>query len=152
MNHPAILDSLASHAFLHGLSVQQRMRIVSAARPFTVSPGDYLAREGQPAHAFYLIQSGQVAIDAHLGDRDIVTVQNVGPGEVVGWSWLLPPYRWQFDARATEPVHGMSFDGNWLRELCEHDHDFGYHLLKELLAVVSGRLAASRLQSLNAQR
>ena len=76
-------------------------------------------------------------------------IQTVGAGEVVGWSWLLPPYRWQFDARATSAVQGLVFDAAWLREQCEQDHELGYHLLWQLLVVVSSRLAASRVQRLD---
>lgn len=149
MTEAAIPDALASHAFVQGLSSQQRIRLASGVRPFTASPGEYLAREGAPAHAFYMLQSGQVAIGTHLAERGSVPIQTLGAGEVVGWSWLLPPYRWQFDARATDAVHGLAIDAAWLRELCEQDHELGYQLLKQLLAVVSSRLAASRVQRLD---
>jgi CRP-like cAMP-binding protein len=149
MTEPGILGAFASHPFHQALSEQHRMRLASGVRPFTASPGEYLAREGEPAHAFYLIQSGQVAIGTHLAERGAVPIQTVGAGEVVGWSWLLPPYRWQFDARAVLAVQGLVFDANWLREQCEQDHEQGYHLLKQLLAVVSSRLAATRVQRLD---
>jgi hypothetical protein len=74
----------------------------------------------------------------------VVSVPTVGPGEVVGWSWLVPPYRWQFDCRALERTQGLALDGEWLRERCELDHEFGYHLLKHLVVVIGNRLAARR--------
>lgn len=58
-------------------------------------------------------------------------------------AWVLPPHRWHFDARATDEVRGIVFDAAWLRDQCEQNHELGYHLLKQLLAVVSGRLAAT---------
>lgn len=79
-------------------------------------------------------------------DRRVVTVQTVGPGEVLGWSWLVPPYRWQFDCRAADAVRGLTFDAEWLRERCEQDHELGYLLLKQLVIVIASRLAATRLQ------
>lgn len=149
MTEPGILAAFADHAFIQALSEQHRMRLASGVRPFTASPGEYLAREGEPAHAFYLIQSGQIEIDMYLARRGAVPIQTVGAGEVVGWSWLLPPYRWQFDARAVDAVQGLSFDAAWLREQCEQDHELGYQLLKQLLAVVGSRLTATRVQRLD---
>jgi CRP-like cAMP-binding protein len=147
MTEPAILGAFASHGFIKGLSEHHRMRLATGVKPFRASVGEYLAREGEPAHAFYLIQEGHVAIGVQLSKNDAVPIQMIGPGEIVGWSWLLPPYRWQFDARATDGVHGLSFDGAWLRELCEQDYALGYHVLKQLLAVVTSRLVASRHQA-----
>ncbi|MGO9467520.1 MAG: cyclic nucleotide-binding domain-containing protein [Isosphaeraceae bacterium] len=145
MTEAALLDDLAAHAFSEELSERHRMRLASGARPFGASPGEYLARTGEPAHAFYLIQSGHVAIGAHLGDRGAVPIQTLGLGDVVGWSWLLPPYEWHFDARAVDTVRGLVFDAAWLREQCEQDYELGYHLLKQLLAVVTSRLGACRI-------
>ncbi len=139
-----ILDTFASHDFLRGLDQQHLMRLASGVRPFSMTPGGYLARQDGPAETFYLIQSGRVEILSRKEDSDRVVVETVGPGEVVGWSWLLPPHRWQFDCRAVDQVQGLAFDAEWLRELCEQDHELGYHLLKHLLAVVARRLAASR--------
>jgi CRP-like cAMP-binding protein len=149
MTEPGVPGAFASHAFIQGLSDQHRIRLASGVRLFMASAGEYLAREGEPAHAFYLIQFGQVEIGTHLAERGAVPIQTVGAGEVVGWSWLLPPYRWQFDARATLAVQGLAFDAAWLREQCEQDHELGYQLLKQLLAVVSSRLAATRVQRLD---
>jgi CRP-like cAMP-binding protein len=144
MTDQGILGTFAGHAFLRGLDDRHLMNLASGARPFTASAGKYLARQGEEATAFYLIQSGHVDIQARRSDGP-VTVQTVGPGEVVGWSWVIPPHRWQFDCRAADTVQGLSLDAEWLRDLCERDHELGYHLLKHLLAVVASRLAASRL-------
>jgi CRP-like cAMP-binding protein len=149
MSELTILDVFSSHGFLRGLSEQHRMVLASGVRPFTVPAGQLLAREGEPAHAFYLVQSGHVAIETHRPDRGAVRVLTIGPGEVAGWSWLVPPHRWQFDARAVDAVSGLAFDAEWLRAKCEEDHELGYHLLKELLTVLATRLAATRLQLLD---
>jgi CRP-like cAMP-binding protein len=145
----AILQAFTGHAFLEGLSEHHRMRLATGVKPFEAGPGDYLTREGAPAIAFYLIQSGQVAIGTHLGERGTVPLQTVGPGDVVGWSWLVPPYQWQFDARAQDEVRGLLFDAAWLRAQCEEDHELGYRLLQQLLTVVSRRLTASRIRRLD---
>src|SRR5262249_5305717 len=119
MTEPTILSAFASHAFIQGLSDYHRMRLASGVKPFNVAAGEYLAREGEPARAFYLIQNGQVAIGTRLSEAGAVPIETVGPGDIVGWSWLLPPHRWQFDARASTNVEGLVFDGTWLREQCE---------------------------------
>jgi CRP-like cAMP-binding protein len=145
MAEQGLLGTFASHAFLMGLSDQHLMRLAAGVRPFTAAAREFLAREGERARAFYLIQAGQVEIGNRTGGDDFVPIVSVGPGEVVGWSWLLPPHRWQFDCRAVVAVQGLMFDAEWLREQCETDHELGYHLLKHLLLVIANRLAASRL-------
>ena len=141
-----LLSTFESHAFLRGLSDRHLMLLASGAQPFTAKPGDFLAREGEPSRTFYLIQSGRVTLGVMTPDRGLVPSQVVGPGEVVGWSWVVPPHRWQFTAQAIDPVRGLAFDADWLRERCEQDHELGYIFMRHLLGVVAGRLAAARLQ------
>lgn len=149
MTEAEILATLSRHAFTRGLSEPHRKRLAVGARPFTTTSGEMLFREGELAQAFYLLTSGHVAIGTHLGGRGDAPIQTVGAGEVVGWSWLLPPFRWQFDARAEDAVAGLFFDAVWLRGLCEQDHDLGFHLVKHLLAVVAARVASARLTRLD---
>src|SRR4029450_9570522 len=136
MTKHGLLDAFGTHAFLSGLSDQHLMRLASQVRPFKSAPGEFLGRVGTPTKAFYLIQSGHVAIGTHTANDEFVPLAEVGPGEIVGWSWLLPPHSWQFDFRAIDVVQGLKFDADWLRDQCETDHELGYHLLKHLLAVV----------------
>ena len=70
--------------------------------------------------------------------------ETIGDDDVLGWSWLFPPYYWHFDARATKPTRAIFFYGTWLRESCERDHDFGYEMLKRMSAVIINRLQATR--------
>jgi CRP/FNR family cyclic AMP-dependent transcriptional regulator len=135
-----------SHNFLHGLEERHRLLLASGARPFKAGPGQLLLRQGQEADAFYLIQSGQVALSLTTPRGEEVPIQNVGPGEVVGWSWLVPPHRWQFNGRPVQEVQGIAFNAQWLRDLCERDYSLGYHLLRQLVAVMAERLAATRRQ------
>jgi CRP-like cAMP-binding protein len=130
----------ASHTFLHGLSERHRMLLASGARPFSVGPGHLLLQQGMEADAFYLIQSGQVALSRAVPGAADAPVQTVGPGEVVGWSWLVPPYRWQFTGRAVDTVQGIAFNAAWLRDLCESDYSLGYHLLRQLITIMAERL------------
>ena len=145
MSEQGVLAAFASHAFLRDLDSKHLMVLASGARPFTTAAGEFLGREGESASHFYLIQSGHVSIESHRPNQEGIRVQTVGPGEAVGWSWLVPPYRWQFDCRAIDEVRGIALDGEWLRERCEQDYTLSHHLLKRLVAVLAGRLAATRL-------
>ena len=145
----AILELFSSHAFLSVLSERHRLMLASCARHFRAEPGEYLAREGEEAQSFYLIQTGQVVIQIHRAERGAVRLQTVGPGEVVGWSWIVQPFNWQFDALAVIAVTGIALDARALREKCDQDHELAYQLLRQLLTVVSGRLSATRLQVLD---
>ncbi len=149
MSEEGLLGTFAGHEFLRGLSQRHLMLLGSGARPFTAAAGEYLGREGEPSHAFYLIQSGHVVLSTQVGGRGSVDVQTIGPGEVVGWSWLVPPHRWQFAAQARDAVSGLRFDAQWLRDQCEQDYHLGYILLQHLVTVLASRLAATRLQMLD---
>jgi len=90
-----------------------------------------------------------VALEIHVPGRDPVTFQTVGEGEIVGVSWLVPPYRWSYDARAIAPVRAIRLDANCLRAKCEADHDLGYEMMKRFAPVLIERLHATRLQLLD---
>jgi CRP-like cAMP-binding protein len=144
--------ALSEHPFTKELAPTLRARLAPHAKMFSCAANGYIAREGQPAIGFYLVASGHASIGTLLGEKGSVTLQTVGPGDVVGWSWLLPPYVWQFDVRALEPVAGTLIDATQLRIACEQDPELGYHLLKQLVAVVGDRLAACRIRLLDIYR
>jgi CRP-like cAMP-binding protein len=152
MSRPAILDAFSSHAFLQRLDDRCLMDLASGARPFTVSAGGYLGRPGQPANAFYLIQSGRVTAGQEGPGGDLEPFMTVGPGGVLGWSWLVPPHRWQFTCRADDPVQGLMFDAAWLRERCERNHELGYHLLREMIGAMARQLTAAKQEAAPAPR
>ena len=111
--------------------------------------GDYLFREGDPADNFYVIRHGRVALEVFAPGRGQMLVATLGPGELVGWSWLFPPYRWHFDGRALEPVRALTFDGACLRAKCDADHALGYELMQRFASSMLARLQATRLQLLD---
>ncbi len=113
------------------------------------APGELIFREGDPANRFYLIHKGKVALESYVRERGTVLIQNIGSGDLLGWSWLFPPYYWHFDARAVEPVEAVFFYGTPLRDECEADHDFGYELLKRMTEVIIKRLQGTRRQLLD---
>jgi CRP/FNR family transcriptional regulator, cyclic AMP receptor protein len=140
---------LAEHPFLSGLSPRHLELVVGCASNVRFETGQYLFREEEEANQFYIIREGKVAVEIRMPNRSSITVQTVDAGEILGWSWLLPPYQWHFDARASEPTRAIALDGKCLRGKCENDHDLGYELLKRFAQIMEQRLEATRLQLLD---
>jgi CRP-like cAMP-binding protein len=140
---------IAQHPFLQGLEPQYLSLIVGCASNVRFKSGQFLFREGEEANQFYMIRRGKVAVQIQAAERGTITVQTLGEGEVLGWSWLIVPYRWRFDARAVELTRAIALDGGCLREKSEKDHNLGYELLKRFSGVIVERLEATRLQLLD---
>lgn len=149
MNDPEVMAGLTNHPFLSGISGAYINVLASCARKVTMSAGTILAIERGAADAFYLIESGQVAIEIHVPHRGRIQLETVGPGGVVGWSWLIPPHQWHFDARAVEPTCALVLDAACLRDHCKNDSALGYEMLSRLVTIIAGRLTATRLQLLD---
>ena len=141
---------IAKHPFLAGMSPHQLNLISDYAMPAHFTTNELIFREGDPANRFYLIESGSVAIESEVMARPKALIQTLGAGEVLGWSWLFPPYFWHFDARALEPVEAVFLYGTPLREECESDHELGYELMKRLAEVMVKRLQSTRWKLLGA--
>ena len=123
--------------------------ITGCASNVRFKAGTHIFREGEPASSFYIIRQGKVALQAMAAQRGSLIIQTIEDGEVLGWSWLFPPYRWHFGARAIAETRAIALDGVCLREKGEADHDFGYELVKRVAQIMMERLQATRLQSLN---
>jgi CRP/FNR family transcriptional regulator, cyclic AMP receptor protein len=140
---------IRNHAFFHGLDEQYVQFIASCARNVRFGESQYMFHEGDPAERFYFIREGLVSIELMIPHKGPTTLQTVRDGDVLGWSWLAPPYRWHFDARSLRTTRALDFDGECLRRKCEEDHNLGYEVLKRFTSVVSERLDAARLQLLD---
>lgn len=149
MSEQEMVSAMAAHDFFHGVSEAHLKAIGPCVQSLAIPAGAFLGREGEVANALYLIQSGHVALEVNTPDRGAIAIQTVGPGQIVGWSWFVPPYRWQFDAQATEPVRVIVLDARCVIGKCEQDHELGYHFFKRLAEIIAGRLAATRLQLLD---
>jgi CRP/FNR family cyclic AMP-dependent transcriptional regulator len=144
------LDSiLAEQAFFKGMDPRSLEIIAGCASNVRFAAGDWIFHEGEDASQFYLIRHGKVALKALVPGRGEVPVQTIEEGDVLGWSWLFPPYRWHFSARALELTRATAFDGACLRMKAEADHDLGYELLKRFSQTIIERLQATRLQMLD---
>jgi CRP/FNR family transcriptional regulator, cyclic AMP receptor protein len=140
---------VAEHRLLRGLPVDAAPLVAGCARLKRFDPGQLLLHEGDPAETFYLLRQGMVSIEVDAPGRAPLVIETVGPGEVVGWSWLLPPFRWEFDARAAEPVATIAVDTACLQAKAESDHEFGYALLMRLSIMLIDRLQATRIRLLD---
>lgn len=138
---------LKEHSFFRGLEPEYIDFIVGCASHKVFKAEEEILREGEPADKFYLIRSGKVMI--YMNAAQPITIQTIGGGEILGWSWLIPPYRYRFSARAVENTRAIALDGKCLRGKCEKSPDLGYELLKRLIGVFTGRLEATRLQLLD---
>jgi CRP/FNR family transcriptional regulator, cyclic AMP receptor protein len=144
------LDQLLREVtFFAGMSEEQVALIAGCGSNASFDAGAVLVREGDPADTFYVVRHGTLAIDVHSPTRGSLTVDTIGPGEVVGWSWLFPPHRWHFDVRAVSPVRLTVFDGACLRAKCDDDPALGYDLMKRFAQVFIDRLQSTRLRLLD---
>jgi CRP-like cAMP-binding protein len=140
---------LRSHKFFAGLAPEHLALLVGCAANVSFPDGAFLFREGDPADTFYLIRLGKVAIELSAPGRGALTVQTLVEGDVVGFSWLLQPHRWDFDGRAIGRVLAFQMDGACLRDKCERDPALGYELMRRFSALAVARLQATRLQLLD---
>jgi len=145
----SMAEILAEHPFLGGLPRDGIALIVGCAQNVVFEGGEFLLSEGEAADTFYMLRRGHVAIEVHAPGRGPIVIETVGPGAVVGWSWLVAPYRWTFDARAIEPVGAVAIDGACLRAKAAADPALGYALLTKVSTELLGRLQATRLRLLD---
>lgn len=140
---------LAKHPFFSGLDPRYLELAVGCASNMRFDAGQFIFREGEEANHFYLIREGKVALEVSAPGRGSLTIQTLRGGDILGWSWLIPPYKSLFGARATEMTRVVVLDGKCLREKCEADHELGYELLKRVTSDVGQRLDATRFQLLD---
>jgi CRP-like cAMP-binding protein len=137
---------LREHSFFAGMK-QDYIDIVSGcAKNVRFEPGEYLFHEGDIADQLYLLRSGRVALEVETGGE--VALQTVGESEIVGASWLVPPYRRGLSAKALELTRAIALDAACLRGKCEDNHDLGYEMMKRFMPILIQRLRAARLQIL----
>jgi CRP/FNR family transcriptional regulator, cyclic AMP receptor protein len=139
---------VAAHPFLIGIGANHIRLLADCAMRSHFRAGDVIFREGESANRFYLIEHGKVALESStLGEP--VTIEEIHDGDLLGWSWLFPPYAWHFSARALEDTTAIFFYGTVLRDYCEKDHSLGFELFKRMSVVMLRRLQAARQKLLN---
>jgi CRP/FNR family transcriptional regulator, cyclic AMP receptor protein len=141
-------DLLAAHPFLVGMTPDEFDRLAAFAHRSQFHAGTRIFSEGGKADRFWLIRDGRVTLDAQVPGRGEVVIESLGPGTVLGWSWLFPPYRWHLGATAVEPTLTVELDGAGVRRLSEDDPVLGYELVRRFIQVVVDRLQATRVRLL----
>lgn len=142
-------EYLPEHPFFAGLDPAAMDLMVGCARNVHFREGEALFRTGEPADTFYVVRHGRVALDVHDPHRGTLVIASLGEGEVVGWSWLVAPHRWMFDARATTAVSAVAMDGACLRDKCDADPVLGYALMQRVAHVMYERLQDARMRLLD---
>lgn len=138
--------ALAANVAFRGMTPKDLDWLAGCAHPRSFAAGEYILREGQPADTFHILQSGQVALEIHEPGRGTFTIQTLGAGEILGWSWLFQPFRWHLDARALTPTETIAFDAICIREKCDDDPRLGNILMRHFAQAIVQRLQATRLQ------
>jgi len=141
---PLPTDCLAAHAFFSALNEDYIKLLSEFVTERQVTSGTVLFQQGKVADKFYLVRKGQVSVQVPALVGPSLELQVLGENQMLGWSWLIPPYRWNFLARAVEDTELLEFDGRAILAHCEKDPKFGYELLKRFTALMSERLNAAR--------
>jgi CRP/FNR family cyclic AMP-dependent transcriptional regulator len=140
---------LAAHPFFQGLKGEYVQFMVGCASNVSFDAGKDIYHEGEDASTFYIIRHGKIAVDCLVPGRGVVTIETLTEGDVLGWSWLFPPYRTHFNARALELTRAIALDGKCLRGKCDEDPAMGYEVMKRVAHIMMQRLQATRLQLLD---
>jgi CRP/FNR family transcriptional regulator, cyclic AMP receptor protein len=141
---------VAAHSFLVGLN-EHHVRLLADCAVRVAFDGDHVVfRESETANRFYLIERGEIVLESITAGGETITIDTIGEGDLLGWSWLFSPYLLRFIARATKKTTALFFYGTVLREYCEKDHTLGYELLKRMSEVMTRRLQRARGKFLEA--
>ncbi len=145
MNIQTATDILADLSFFEDMPHEHLESLANCASPIEFKKGEFLLHVGKQATEFIAIRDGMVALEMEAANK-ITTLQTIGEGSIVGWSWLVPPYTWHYDARAVTPVTAVRFNAACVRQKCDADPAFGYEVLKRFSQVIVQRLIATRMQ------
>jgi len=145
----AVADLVLSHPFFVGIDPTLVHAMASKAEVRTYEVGDMLVREGKLAEEFFLVFEGKIALEVGASADPGITVETIGRGEILGWSWLVSPHRWRFDARATKPTKVVAINAATARYALAAHPAFGYQFLMKLLPVIADRLENTRVQLLD---
>ncbi|OIO38300.1 MAG: hypothetical protein AUJ71_03350 [Candidatus Omnitrophica bacterium CG1_02_49_16] len=140
---------VTSHRFLGGLNQQHLDKIVGCSVMADFNAGKYIFRQGDKAENFYLLTKGRVTVGLDSPEKETLLVETLNVGDVLGWSWLVPPFKWRFNAVAASATHAIVVNGEQLRSLCEEDHELGFQITKRFLNVIATRLEMANEQFLD---
>lgn len=138
-----------STGLLGALQPEKRDRLLETAASVSFDAGQRIFNEGQRADRFWILRTGSVTLDLHVPGRQAATVETLGAGDLLGWSWLFPPYQWHLGARALSPVRALEFDARVVRALCEADPVTGRAVAGRVAQIIGHRLQSARTRLLD---
>jgi CRP/FNR family transcriptional regulator, cyclic AMP receptor protein len=141
-------EILAQVPFFEGMPADEIALIAGCGRNVHIDEGETIFRQGDAADVFYVLRHGTVAVGNFVPPRGELVIETLESGDLLGWSWLFPPYRWHFGASAVETTLALELDGPGVRSLCERDPALGYLLVSRFMGLVVERLQATRLRML----
>jgi len=144
-----LVQILSEHPFFKDMRPEHINLLAACASSTHFDADELILRQGEEADRCYLIRYGKVSLEVYAPERGAIEVQTLGEGDILGWSWLVPPHRWRLDARALEMTRAIVLNGKHMREECERDHELGYELMKRFNQVMAENLEALRFQLLN---
>lgn len=144
MDQSEIIELLSGQEFFSELNEQQLAWLAEQAVEREFRTDELVARQGERADRFYLLLEGELGVEVPAIVGPKLEVTQLRPQQIFGWSWLIKPYKWHFNARATEPTRVLDFDGGAILARCEQDHDFGYLLLKRFSSLMAHRLESAQ--------
>ncbi len=142
-------ELLKSHPLFEDFPNNYLDDLSECAREAHFSEGSYIILNGKQADSFFIIRKGFVSIQVQSPYQSAITIQTLGAGDLLGWSWIFPPYQWHFDAEAVEATEVFVLDALCVRGKCENNKLLGYELMQRLAQLMMERLVATRLQLLD---
>lgn len=144
-----IKDLISEQPFFQNFPPEFIETIAGCGKNVHLDAGAMMATEGQDADSFYVLRRGVARIQVHLPAQGTQTIQTVGANSIIGWSWLFPPYQWNYDVVVVDDVSAIAFDGRCLRQKCDDNPNLGYTMVKAFAAIMVDRLKATRLRCLD---
>ena len=141
------IEAIKHHAFFKDIDADIAS-LVEYAKDLVFDKGQFIFHEGDDANAFYLITHGRVSLELSTAHKGRIIIQTLGKDEVLGISWLFPPFKWHFDAKALELTRVIELNADLVIKRCDEDNRLGYHLMKKFAGVIMRCLQAVRLQLL----
>ncbi len=149
MQMTTIEGELAKHRFFRELPADLRARLANCSNNVVFEAGATITTEGQAAKSFFAIRSGRVNIGIHVPHKGLVVVETLQSGDILGWSWVLPPYRWHFDAVAIEHVRAIELHADCMLAYLDENPESGYRLLRQVASIMEERLDSARMRLLD---
>lgn len=148
MTTESILTYLSTHSSFHDMEPSYLAKLAGFGKEVSYNDGEVFMRQDEKANRFYVLQRGKVSIEIPSITGEPVSLGTISEDEILGWSWLFPPYKWSFEARALEDVTAIEFDADAVHAACREDHRFGYDIVLRISGAMMERLKAARLQLL----